>query len=82
MMPYDFRAVGGVIGWVKKIYNYLVSIAEFIVSLVETLLEAITWIPKIIGSLFESVTFLPPLLGVFATLAVVLMTINYMADRK
>lgn len=75
-------AIGGVVGWLKKLYNIIVSLGEFIVSLVSSLLQAIAWLPRLISSIFQSIGFMPPLIGIFCTLAVTFMVVNYLADRK
>lgn len=80
--PTSIRAVGGVVGWLKKLYNIIVSLGEFIVSLVSSLLQAIAWLPRLISSIFQSIGFMPPLLGIFCTLAVTFLVVNYLADRK
>ena len=80
--PNIIRAIGGVVGWLKKLYNIIVSLCEFIVSLVSSLLQAIAWLPRLISSIFQSIGFMPPLIGIFCTLAVTFMVVNYLADRK
>lgn len=78
----SFYAIGGVVGWLKKLYNVIVSLGEFVVSLVSSLMQAIAWLPKLITSIFESIAFMPPLIGIFCTLAVTFLVVNYLADRK
>lgn len=82
VQPSNIRAVGGIIGWLKKIYNIIVSLGEFIVSLVSSLLQAIAWLPRLLSSIFQSIGFMPPLIGIFCTLAVTFLVVNYLADRK
>lgn len=74
--------VGGIVGWIKKLYNFLVDVVSAIISLIETLLKAIAWIPSLISQLFQSIAFLPSFLLVFASLAIILLVVNYIAGRK
>lgn len=69
--------IGGIVGWLKQIHTTLVTIGEFFVNLVTTIVKAILWIPSMIGSLVSTVVYFPPILQVFLYCGIVLLVIYF-----
>lgn len=65
------------ISWVKNIYYTLVTIGEFLINLVTSMVKAILWIPSMLGSLLSTMTFMPPFLTIFALVGITLLVIYF-----
>lgn len=70
------------LSYLKGIWDIILSLVNLVVMLIESLLQALSFLPSIISSLTESVGFLPPVLALFASLSITFIIINYILGRQ
>lgn len=70
------------IGKLKSILNFFSAIWDFLGMLIQSLINALAFIPDLLSSFTGAIAYLPPILGVFATLSVSFLIVNYIAGRK
>lgn len=70
------------LGKLKSLVNFAFSLWDLITMLIESIVNALLFIPELLNTFFTSIAFLPALLGVFATLSVTFLVVNYIAGRK
>lgn len=70
------------LGKLKSIGNFIEALWDFVLMLIESLINALLFIPELLSSFTGAVSYLPPILGVFATLSITFLVVNYIAGRK
>lgn len=70
------------IGKLKSILNFFEALWDFVTMLIESIINALLFIPELLNTFTSSIAYLPALLGVFATLSVTFLVVNYIAGRK
>lgn len=70
------------LGKLKSILNFFEAIFDFVTMLIESLINALLFIPELLSSFTGAISYLPPILGVFATLSITFLIVNYIAGRN
>lgn len=71
----------GIIEFLEGIMEFIETIIDLVTMLVTNLVLALMYIPEMVTSMTSAVAYLPGVLGVFASLFITLMVVNYILGR-